>query len=80
LPEERITLILSLLAENNGQLLFDALASKSNIPPLRLTGSLAVLRQLLNIEGYPVLSVDENAGDVILDIDLLRTQFDLPGV
>jgi hypothetical protein len=77
LPDERIVAILSVLAANNGQLLHDALALQAGIAPLRLTGSLAVLRQLLNVEGYPVLSVDETTGDVILDVELLRAQFDV---
>jgi hypothetical protein len=36
-----------------------------------------VMRQLLNVDGYPVLSVDEDTGDVVLDVALLREQFGL---
>ena len=44
---------------------------------VRLRGTLAVMRQLLNVDGYPVLSVDEDTGDVVLDVALLREQFGL---
>jgi hypothetical protein len=35
------------------------------------------IRQILNVDGYPVLSVDEDTGDVVLDVRLLREQFGL---
>ena len=78
LPDRRIVAILATLAANNDRLLHEALARQVGIAPLRLTGSLAALRQLLNVDGYPVLTVDESTGDVILDVALLRAQFDLP--
>ncbi len=79
LTDERIALVLGVLEANGGRLLRDALARTCAIAPLRLTGVLASLRQLLNVEGYPVLEVDEATGDVMLDIDLLVRQFGLVG-
>ncbi len=75
--EERIVAVLAALDAAGGKLLHDALARRVGIPPLRLTGTLAVMRQLLNVDGYPVLSVDEDTGDVALDVALLREQFGL---
>lgn len=77
LSDERIIAILSALDEAGGKLLQDALGQRVGIPPLRLRGTLAVMRQLLNIDGYPVLSIDEVAGDVTLNTALLREQFGL---
>lgn len=75
--DERIATVLGALDANGGRLLRDALARASGIAPLRLTGTLAALRQLLNVDGYPVLEVDEATADVLLDRELLVRQFGL---
>jgi len=36
---------------------------------------LAVLRRLLNVDGYVVLGQDEASDTVVLNLALLRTQF-----
>jgi len=77
LPDERVRVILMALDANSGRLLREALGRASGIAPLRLTGTLAALRQLLNVDGYPVLEVDDQTGDVYLDIALLKRQFGL---
>jgi hypothetical protein len=35
------------------------------------------MRLHLNVEGFEVLTLDEDTGDVILDVGLLRQQFGL---
>jgi hypothetical protein len=75
--DERLVAILSALDAAGGKLLQDALAQRVGIAPMRLRGTLAVMRQLLNVDGYPVLSLDEDTGDVVLDVRLLREQFGL---
>ena len=55
----------------------EALAMRVSVPAIRLTGQLAVLRQLLNVDGYAVLSVDEASDTVELNIPLLLAQFEL---
>jgi hypothetical protein len=75
--DERTARILAVLDAHNGRLLRDALARVCGIPAMRLTGTLAALRQMLNLDGYPVLTVDEVSGDVKLDRALLALQFDL---
>lgn len=72
-----MVLLLTLLDANDGRLLRDALARASGIAPVRLTGMLQALRAILNVEGYPVLEVDEATGDVRLDRGLLAKQFAL---
>jgi hypothetical protein len=58
-------------------MLKSVLAQCSGEPEIRLPGLLAMLRRILNVEGYPVLAVDDASSTVRLNLDLLRTQFDL---
>jgi hypothetical protein len=69
--------VLEALDERGGVLLIAALASRVGVPEFRLPGLLAGLRRVLNVEGYPVLSVDDTSGTVRLNLDLLRSQFEL---
>ena len=39
--------------------------------------TLAVLRRLLNVEGYGVVATDTDGQTVLLDVPLLREQFGL---
>ncbi len=42
-----------------------------------MNGFLAGLQKLLNVDGYPVLSIDRAAKTVKLDIRSLKVQFEL---
>ena len=42
---------------------------------MRFNGYLSVLKRLLNVEGYEVLSLDADGHTLLLDVDLLKTQF-----
>ena len=77
LPEERIRVILATLDERGGKLTRLALAKRIGVPPMRLGGMISALRRLLNVEGYPVLSVDEQSDTVELNRKQLFTQFGL---
>ncbi|CAB4895749.1 unannotated protein [freshwater metagenome] len=77
LPEERVRLILRALDAQHGRASSAALARATGIPPTRLPGAVAALRQLLNVEGYAVLTTDDEASTVVLDRALLETQFEL---
>jgi hypothetical protein len=77
LPEERIRVILAALDERGGKLTRPALAKRIGVPPMRLGGMISALRRLLNVEGYPVLSVDEQSDTVELNRKQLFTQFGL---
>jgi len=77
IPDERMAAILSALDAHGGRMLREALARACDIPPLRLTGTLAAMRALLNVDGYAVIAVDDASGDVTLDRDLLAEQFGL---
>jgi hypothetical protein len=77
LPEERIRAILVALEERGGKLTRPALAKRIGVPPMRLGGMISALRRLLNVEGYAVLSVDEQSDTVELNRKQLFTQFNL---
>ena len=60
-----------------GKLTATALARKLGVPPFRLRGLLAVVQRVLNIDGFAVLSRDEQSDTIELDRGLLLHQFDL---
>jgi hypothetical protein len=77
LPPERVRSILLALDERGGKLTRPALAQRLDLPALRLPGLLAALRRVLNVDGYPVLSVDEASDTVTLNKAQLFSQFGL---
>ncbi|MEK7750962.1 MAG: BREX-2 system phosphatase PglZ [Acidobacteriota bacterium] len=78
LKPEQVERALRVLAERGGVLLKSALAQRLEQPLLRIDGFIALLQRVLNVDGYPVLSVDASQ-TVRLDLSLLRTQFGLDG-
>ena len=64
------------LAARNGVLMKPALAQRLDLPQFRIDGFLSSFERVLNVDGYPVVSVDDSE-TVRLDIDLLKKQFGL---
>lgn len=52
------------------------IAQELNLALPRLTGALSTIESLLNVEGYQILMIEDDI--VILDVPLLREQFELP--
>lgn len=77
LSDDRIRQVLNALDERGGRTTREALAARVGLPVVRLSGQLATLRQLLNVDGYAVLTIDEGSGTVDLNLRLLLTQFEL---
>lgn len=77
LDDDRLGLLLRTLDANNATLLLPSLAQATGWPLGRLPGLLAAASRMLNVEGYPVLSVDQGAATVTLDLATLRRQFEL---
>ncbi len=75
--DDQLRQCLLLLAQSNGQQMLGALAQALQIPAIRMNGFLAGLQKLLNVDGYPVLSIDRAAKTVKLDIRSLKVQFEL---
>jgi hypothetical protein len=69
--------MITALLDNNGRLHQDTLASAAGIPVPRIGPTLAALRRQLNVEGYEVVSIDPDRVTVLLDVTLLREQFNL---
>lgn len=78
LPDDsQVRNTLTALAERGGHWTRVALAQRLQVPLFRLGGLLAQMRRLLNVDGYPVLAVDEAAETITFDPALLRQQFTL---
>jgi hypothetical protein len=74
-PEDRIRAALAVLHARGGVASFAVIAQATGMPPARVSGFLAILTRLLNVDGYGVLTLDQNAQEARLDEQLLRTQF-----
>jgi len=77
ISEELLEQLIRQLADGGGQQMSASLANALGIPAIRMPGFLAGAQKRLNVEGYPVLSIDRTAHTVRLDIALLRMQFEL---
>ena len=73
--EEQLRRLLSLLEERNGVALSSVVSQRLNVPEFRVKSILAVVSRILNVEGYPVISLDDAAKTVSLNFELLRAQF-----
>jgi hypothetical protein len=69
--------LLAALASRGGSMTTAALAGAIGVPEHRLPGLLAVIQRLLNVEGYAILDRQDAANTVILNIPLLKKQFEL---
>lgn len=70
--------VLALLDANGGVVPKRAIATTLSMAELRLPGFLSAIQRMLNLDGYPVVAIDDTAQEVRLDRDLLRRQFQLP--
>jgi len=78
LPDDKMRLLLEALAERGGKLSRTALANRLALAEVRVGGLLSAVRRMLNVDQAAVLTVDEAAGSVDLNITLLQQQFKLP--
>jgi len=76
LKQDQVEKSLRVLADRNLVLLKGVLAQRLELSGLRIDGWIASLQRILNVEGYPVLSVDSSQ-TVRLNLPLLREQFDI---
>lgn len=78
LSDDKMRLLLEALAERGGKLSRTALANRLSVAEVRMGGLLSAVRRMLNVDQASVLTVDEAAGSVDLNINLLLQQFKLP--
>jgi len=69
--------LLVTLVSRGGSITAPALAGAIGVPEHRLPGLLAVMQRLLNVEGYAILDRQEAANTVVLNVPLLKKQFEL---
>ncbi len=77
--DSRVRPVLALLARHGGRLSLAGAGRALNLGPPRLRSTVSQLQRLLNVDGYPVLDLDETAGELRLEQPLLAEQFELPG-
>jgi hypothetical protein len=78
-PIDDVTLqsLLANLVSRGGKMTATALAGALGVPEHRLPGLLAVMQRLLNVEGYAILDRQDAANTVVLNVPLLKKQFEL---
>jgi hypothetical protein len=77
LPDDRVAALLQALLAGGNRATMDTLAVQASIPAHRIAGTVTALRKLLQVEGYPVISIDPDGQTVKLDVSLLTEQFHL---
>lgn len=79
LSDKLVEQVLRSLMLGGGRAHRDTVAGVAGVPVSRLSATLAVLRRMLNVEGYDVISLDVDGVTVLLDLALLREQFGVRG-
>ena len=77
LGDDRVAAMLGVLLAGNGRAGLETLAAQAGVPAYRINGAVTALRKLLQVEGYPVLTMDPDGQTVLLDRILLVEQFEL---
>ncbi len=77
LPDTAVSGVLRLLLTGGGRASAEHVARSLGMPAARLPWAMSGLRRLLNVEGYPVVSMDADGRTVLLDVPLWRQQFGL---
>jgi hypothetical protein len=75
--DEIMRRLLQALEDRGGKLGKSALAQKLGLPLIRVSGIVNAARRVLNVDQAPVLSLDESAGLIDLNRELLDVQFQL---
>lgn len=77
IDEARLQRLLLALVRRGGSMTVPALAAAIEEAEHRLPFLLAAVQRLLNVEGYAVLDRQESANTVVLNVPLLKKQFEL---
>lgn len=79
-PEDPVVrALVSALAARGGRLSRTALAQALHLPAFRAAGLVNAARRVLNVDQAQVLSLDSKTDEVVLDVRLLRLQFEIGG-
>lgn len=77
IDDARIRTLLLQLDAQGGRSSLEQLARAIEAPPLRMRGVISTLQRMLNVEGFPVVSMEQATGAVTLDLAMLKAQFEL---
>jgi len=77
ISDEQMQTLLRLMEKHRWQVMEAVLCSELLIPKLRIRGFLAGAQKLLNVDGYPILSVERDSQTVRLNVADLKKQFEI---
>ena len=77
IDDQKVIRLLTALVVRGGSMTGPALAGVLQLPEHRLSGHLAIMQRLLNVEGYAILDRQEPSNTILLNLELLKRQFDL---
>jgi hypothetical protein len=75
LDPQRLRAILLKLQQQGGRCSLEQLASAIGQPAMRMRGVVSVMERMLNLDGFPIVTLEQGSGTVLLDIPLLKAQF-----
>lgn len=73
--DTEVAAVIDAISRAGGKLPVPSLAAVAGQPPFRMSGYLAQLGRLLNVDGYPVISITDEGRTAELNAALLREQF-----
>lgn len=77
LEPARLSALVETLQQGGGRATLGQLARAIGIQPMRMRGVISVLERTLNMEGHTVVTLEHGTDTVLLDVALLRRQFEL---
>ncbi|WP_447763841.1 BREX-2 system phosphatase PglZ [Pseudomonas reinekei] len=77
ISDEHMQGLLKLLEKHHWQVMEAVMCSELLIPKLRIRGFLAGAQKLLNVDGYPILSVERDSQTIRLNVADLKKQFEI---
>ncbi len=77
ISDEHLQGLLRLLEKHRWQVMEAVMCTELMIPKLRVRGFLAGVQKLLNVDGYPILSVEREAQTIRLNVADLKKQFEI---
>lgn len=75
LAPERLRKLLIELQQHGGRCSIAQLAPAIGQPVIRMRGVISVMERMLNLDGFPIVTLEQGTGTVLLDIPLLKAQF-----
>lgn len=75
LDSERLRALLAKLQQQGGRCSVEQLATGIHQPVMRMRGVISAMERMLNLDGFPIVTLEQGSGMVHLDIPLLKAQF-----